>query len=128
MTDSSSPTPTDSTSHPIEGPAAPVLPRPAWAEVSQINHGVVTAGDTAVHHTWRSPTRSAVWSGGEVGQAYAEVVQTDLLEVTEGGTVASTKSLVIYLGWLDAEISSTAEARKLAEAIVACCDRLDGAK
>jgi hypothetical protein len=104
------------------------LPRPTWATNSEITHSSITAGDTVVHHSWSSPSVGQVWSSGERGPAEVEIVQADVLQSTDAGIVAATESVIIHLSWVDAQFDNTIEARKMAAAILECCDRLDGGR
>ncbi|GAB4081344.1 hypothetical protein GCM10028783_22930 [Modestobacter muralis] len=103
------------------------MPRPGWAQASHISHRHVELGDTAVHHSWTSPTQASVWSGGEVGPVTVEIVQSDLLKPTAAGIVVRPRNTIIHLAWIGAEIPDSAEGRKLAAALLRCFDRLDGA-
>jgi hypothetical protein len=105
------------------------LPRPAWAEESRIDRDVINFGDVCLRHTWTAPTHGEAWCGGERGPVHVDIQQLHVLadDEGEGVTVTPEKAPVVYLSWFDGHFDSTEEARKVAAAILACCDRLDAA-
>ena len=90
--------------------------RPAWAEHIEINA-------EAIDYTWAAMTvPQSIDHNGEMWIAPVQITREDTLYVNDEGVVLDQGPERIFLldGKFDVE-----NARKLAEAIFECCDRLE---
>ncbi len=101
-----------------ENRAAYISRRPAWADR-------VTIGAEAIDYAWTAPTvPQSIEQGGELCPAPVDITREDMLYVNDVGVVLDEGPERIFL--LD-ENFDVENARKLAAAILECCDRIDGA-
>jgi hypothetical protein len=101
------------------GFAAVINRRPAWAGQTRIE-------PEAIVHSWMSPTVvKTIEHDGELYIAPVELVREDMLYVNDQGVVLDPGPDRIFL--LDTNLD-VANARRLAAAIVECCDRIEAAE
>ena len=99
--------------------APTISPRPAWADRTELH-------PDSIVHAWTAPTvAEGIEPGGDFVLIHVEVLQIDSLDVTDDGVVLDPGPGRIFL--LDTGIADTANARRLAAALLECCDRIDAA-
>ncbi len=98
---------------------APIISRqPSWATETRIDPEVIV-------HWWTAPTiAQSIESDGEFAPVTVEAVREDMLYVNGHGVVLDPGPERIFLIDSNFDIEN---ARKLAAAILECCDRIDGA-
>ncbi len=97
---------------------APIISqRPAWADN-------VAIGEDAIDYTWTAPTvPQSIDQDGDLCPVRVDITREDMLYVNDEGVVLDPGLERIFL--IDATFD-VENARKLAAAILECCDRLDG--
>jgi hypothetical protein len=103
---------------PIKRHATYISRRPAWADETDID-------SEAIVHRWTAPTVAEA-PDADIGEAFpipVEIMQVDDLIVMGGGVTLHPGETTIFV--LDTNIRDTVNARKLAAAILECCDRIE---
>lgn len=96
--------------------AAYISRRPTWAEHAE-------TGDGAIEYAWTAPTvAQSIDRDGEMCVAPVMITRYDMLYVNDEGVVLDPGPERIFL--LDTNLD-VENARKLAAAIVECCDRIN---
>ncbi len=105
---------------PDEGRARIISRRPSWADTTTVSNETIT-------HSWTAPTSAKVMQhDGTLRDVTVEMYRDDdLLE--HDGVVALHEGEWRILVLDDVAIGDTVNARRFAQAIVECCDRIDGA-
>jgi hypothetical protein len=111
--------------HPNEGQAfveiAPIISRrPTWAGETRIEPDCIV-------HSWTAPTVAMVSESAEetLSRAPVELYREDSLLVYPDGVALDPGPWRIFL--LDTLIEDTVNARRLATALLECCDRIEQA-
>lgn len=102
-----------------------ISPRPAWADKSRFVAD--TDEQVGIWHTWTAPAVAMVFHGSDEEAFSSEVMisRNEDLVMTEGGVTALHAKTSIFLSTLDAEFDDVSQARRFAQAILECCDRLE---
>ncbi len=100
-----------------ENRAAYISRRPTWADEVRISQ-------EAIDYTWSAPTvPDCIDPTGETCPIRVEITREDMLYINHAGVALDPGPERIFL--IDANFD-VENARKLAAAILECCDRLDG--
>jgi hypothetical protein len=103
-----------------------IAARPRWADDSSFSPD--TDSQTTVFHRWTAPSagQGVIAGNGKPADLTASLVATDDFIIESEGVRLRLTDPVVLLPELNATFSDTDEARKFAQAIIECCDRLDG--